>query len=121
MTTFKIKSIKRISVLLCALFLLSNCSGVPLPPEKSNYAGVWESAVMTLIITADGRIEYKRWDGGNNRSISGPIKSYQGDDFEVGIPFISTVFKVEKTPYLAEGTGKWRMVVDGVELVKKEF
>lgn len=106
---------------LMAVFLMINCSGAPLPPDKTNYAGMWESAVMTIAITADGRVDYKRWDGGSNRSISAPIRSYQGDDFEVGVPFFSTVFKVNKTPYIAEGTGKWRMVIDGVELVKKEF
>lgn len=106
---------------LMAMVLMINCSGAPLPSDKTNYAGVWESEVMHLAITADGRVEYKRIDGGGTRSVSGPIRSYQGDDFEVGIPFISTVFKVNKTPYIAEGTGKWRMVVDGVELVKKEF
>ena len=114
------KSAKLI-ILICALFLFTQCSGTPLPPDKKNYAGLWESSVMTLSITPDGRVDYKRWDGGSKRSLSGPIKSYQGDDFEVAIPFISTVFKVNKTPYIAEDTGKWRMVVDEVELVKKEF
>lgn len=110
---------KHLSIFVLTLFCLIQCSGTPVPDDKKDYAGRWESNVMALTITPDGRVEYKRVDGGGSRSVSGPIKSWQGDDFEVGILFFSTVFKVEKKPYQRDG--KMRMVVDGVELTKITF
>jgi hypothetical protein len=49
-------------------------------------------------------------------SATGPVKSFKGDDFVVGVLFITTTFKVQHPPYM-EGN-EWLMVVNGVELKK---
>ena len=111
----KSNSIKRIfSVLIIVLFLIS-CAK-PVPPEKENYVGEWQSKEMYLLILQDGSVKYKRLKGGGTTKVSGPLKEFQGDNFVVGIAFIKTTFIVSKPPY--QENGAWKMVVDGVELTK---
>ena len=96
-------------------FALTAC-GKPVPPEKSSYVGEWRSQTMALLITQDGSVEYKRVDGGVSKSINGPLKGFNGDNFEVGIGPMSTTFVVSSAPYQEDG--KWKMTVEGVELTK---
>ena len=103
-----------IAALLVALTLLA-CAK-PVPPEKSAYVGEWRERTMYLLITKDGSVRYKRLKGGVNTSIQGPLKQFDGNDFEVGIGPIKTTFVVSKPPY--QDGGKWKMVVDGVELTR---
>ncbi|MFV3304838.1 hypothetical protein ACNFBT_06120 [Pseudomonas sp. NY15181] len=105
---------KRIAGLSLVLWLAA--CGEPVPQEHKAYVGYWTSPQMSLLITADGRVAYKRLSGGNSRSIEAPIKSYDADGFSVGIGPFDTHFEVSKPPY-QEG-GRWKMVVDGVELVR---
>ena len=99
---------------LLVLFLAA--CGVPVPPGKSNYVGEWKSVGMSLTVTSDGWVDYKRSSGGLSKSVSGPIKRFDGDDFVVGILFFTTTFEVSVTPHKDDST--WKMVVDGVELTK---
>jgi len=94
---------------------LSAC-GKPVPPEKSAYVGEWREKVMYLLITQDGGVRYKRFKGGANVSVDGPLKQFDGDNFEVGIGPASTTFVVTRPPY--QDGNEWKMVVDGVELTK---
>ncbi len=71
---------------------------------------------MYLLITQDGSIRYKRLKSGVSTSVEGPLKGFDGDNFEAGIGPLSTTFVVSKPPYQEEGV--WKMVVDGVELTK---
>ncbi len=71
---------------------------------------------MDLLITQDGSVKYERLKGGVTTSISGPLQEFQGNDFSVGISFLSSTFVVSKPPYQEDG--RWKMVVDGVELTK---
>jgi hypothetical protein len=103
-----------VSTILLVLFL-SGC-GIPVPEEKSDYVGAWESREMSLLILQDGSVEYKRLKKGGTVSVTGPIQEFQGDDFVVGIAFLKTTFEVSQPPY--EENGEWKMVVDGVKLVK---
>ena len=103
-----------IAALLVALSLLA-CAK-PVPPEKSAYVGEWRERTMYLLITKDGSVRYKRLKGGVNTSIQGPLKQFDGNDFEVGVGPIKTTFVVSKPPY--QDGEKWKMVVDGVELTK---
>lgn len=105
---------KRMAALSLALWLAA--CGEPVPQEHKAYVGYWSSAQMTLLITADGRVAYKRVSGGMSWSIEAPIKRYEADGFTVGFGPFDTHFKVSKPPY-QEG-GKWKMVVDGVELTR---
>jgi hypothetical protein len=99
----------------CVL-LLAACSQ-PLPPTKLSYAGEWQASHVYLLITPDGRVEYKRQRDGGNVSIEAPIKAFEGDNFLVGVGPFTTTFVVSQPPRQGED-GKWKMTVDGVELTR---
>ena len=98
------------------LFLLAAC-GEPLPKSKVGYAGEWQAPSVYLLITPDGRVEYRRQREGGNVSIEAPIKEFEGDNFVVGVGPFTTTFVVSQPPKLGED-GKWKMTVDGVELTR---
>jgi hypothetical protein len=104
-----------LAFLLISTLALSAC-GKPIPPEKSAYVGEWRAQTMSLLIAQDGSVVYKRIKGGATTSVNGPIRRFEGDNFVVGIPLVSTTFEVSKPPY--QEADKWKMVVDGVELTK---
>ena len=101
--------------LLAAAFALSACAKA-VPEDKAPYVGEWRARTMALLITQDGSVSYKRIKGGVTTSVNAPLRQFKGDDFIVGIPLMTTTFEVSKPPY-QEG-GRWKMVVDGVELTK---
>ena len=105
----------RLGLLAAFLFLLQACS-TPLPPEKTDYAGEWQGAGMYLLVTSDGRVEYRRVKGAATTENSGPIKEFVGDDFIVGVAFFTTTFQVQQPPQ--EVNGSWQMVVDEVLLTR---
>ena len=102
-------------ILLAASLALAAC-GQPVPDDKAAYVGEWRAPTMSLRLTKDGRITYKRIKGNSTTSIEGPLRRFEGDNFVVGIPFMSSTFEVSKPPYQEAGT--WKMVVDGVELTR---
>jgi hypothetical protein len=102
--------------LLLFTLLLTACFDKPLPADKKSYAGEWQGAGMTLIITDAGRIKYKRVKGRVTTEIDSPIAEFQGNDFTVGLAPVITTFKVTKPPY--QDDGQWKMVVDGLELIR---
>ena len=71
---------------------------------------------MYLLITQDGSVKYQRIKGGVTKSVTGPIRAFEGDNFTVGLPMIATTFVVSEPPRLVDN--QWRMTVDGVALVK---
>jgi hypothetical protein len=99
--------------LVPALLTLSAC-GQPVPQQKAAYVGEWRAQTMSLTLTQEGRVLYKRVKGSATTSIDAPLRRFEGDNFVVGIPFLSTTFEVSKPPY--EEAGTWKMVVDSVEL-----
>jgi hypothetical protein len=109
------KKFALVALLVIAALTLSAC-GNPVPPEKSAYVGEWRAQTMGLLITQDGSVVYKRIKGGVATSINGPLRGFEGDDFVVGFPFLSTRFEVSRAPY--QEAGKWKMVVDGLELTR---
>jgi hypothetical protein len=102
-------------VIVPALLLLAAC-GQPVPQEKAAYVGEWRSQTMALLLTQDGTVAYKRLKGGVTTSVNGPLRRFDGDNFVVGVPILSTTFEVSKPPY--QEAGAWKMVVDGVELTR---
>ena len=90
--------------------------GKPVPPDKAAYVGEWQHPTMYLLLTQDGSVRYKRIQGGATTAVEGPLKGFRGSNFEVGIGPMSTTFVVTKPPY--DDGGTWKMVVDGVELVR---
>ena len=53
---------------LVAAALLAAC-GQPVPQEKAAYVGQWRSDRMTLRISADGRVDYRRVEGASSTKI----------------------------------------------------
>jgi hypothetical protein len=101
----------RATLILCTL--LAAC-GIAVPEDKSDYIGEWRAVDMGLRITPDGRVEYWRTQGQSKTSVKGPLQSFDGDDFTVGISFMTTTFDVSVPPH--EADGEWTMTVDGVRL-----
>jgi len=115
-----------LSVIVLFLFSLYGCEsnfGIetqPLPPDKLNYEGHWETTGMELIITRDGSLSYEKvGDGGMKTSVNGPIKNFEGDDIVVGVWILTTTFEVQEPPHQEDG--QWVMVVDGTKLYKRKF
>lgn len=96
--------------------LLTAC-GQPVPPDKAAYVGQWKSERMTLRISADGRVDYRRVEGASSTKISAPIQRFDGPHFDVGIGPITTRFTVSSPPE-DDGEGTLRMTVDGVRLTR---
>jgi hypothetical protein len=105
-----------LAAVLLAL-LLAAC-GQPVPADKSAYVGDWRSPEMRLVITREGHVRYERRSGSGRTSIDAPLQGFDGDNFSAGVGFLRTTFVVTKPPY-REGT-LWKMVVDGVEVVRAE-
>jgi len=91
--------------------------GIPVPADRQDYVGTWSGGGISLVILANGRVEYERRRGASTTSISAPLRRFEGDDLVVGIPMFSTRFDVQRRPQL-DSLG-WSMVVDGVELHRK--
>ena len=91
----------------------------PLPAEKIAYAGTWTSADsrVNITITPEGRVEYSNEQPGKSSSVSAPIKSFDGDNFDAGIGPLSTEFKVTQPPK-QDAQGNWFMIIDGHTLAK---
>ncbi len=106
---------KKTLPLLLSAAVLVGCNNA-IPDNKQTYIGDWRSDDMSLLIMEEGDIKYKRQKGKSSTSVKGPIRRFEGDDFIVGVPFVSTTFVVSQPPY--KENGQWVMVVDGVKLVK---
>ena len=102
--------------LLCTC-LLAAC-GKPVPADRQDYVGTWESTTTFLLIDASGRVVYKHKPSpSTSKSLDAPIKAYEGDDFIVGVGPLTTRFVVSAPPHQVEGS--WKMTVDGQELTRR--
>ena len=74
---------------------------------------------MELLITEDGRVDYRRdnENGNGTTSVKAPIKEFVGSNLVVGVGPMATTFVVSAPPHQDGDT--WKMTVDGVELTKK--
>lgn len=104
-----------LAILLISL-MMTACGGITVPADKANYVGQWQGLGMDLTITPDGGVSYKRVSGSGSTSVTAPLQSFVGDDFVVGIWIFTTRFKVDKPPY--QDGGRWKMIVEGVELTR---
>ncbi len=105
-------------ICLSALLLILVACAKPVPPEKAAYVGYWENRTMSLLITQDGSVVYKRIKGGVTTSINAPLQGFHGNDFDVGLGSVKTTFVVSAPPHQVNGT--WKMTVDGAELTKED-
>ena len=98
-----------------SLLLLAAC-GTPVPPEKASYIGHWQNPSVSLLITAEGRVEYRKVRGSTTTSLKAPIKAFTGDNFEAGLGPLATTFVVSQPPHQERRV--WSMVVDGEVLTR---
>ncbi|MES2889913.1 MAG: hypothetical protein V4739_18110 [Pseudomonadota bacterium] len=103
------------ALLLALPAMLFGCSE-PLPPERAAYAGHWPGDGLSLLITQEGEVNYRRVNGSRSIRIEAPLKSFEGDHFNVGVGAMSTRFDVSQPP--RKVGGQWTMVVDGVTLTR---
>lgn len=103
---------------VAAIALVLGACAEPVPAAKRSYVGYWKSEEMALQISADGQLHYWRRRDNKTTNMSVPIKSFHGNNFEAGLGGMTTMFVVSQPPH--EVDGKWKMVVDGVELVKAD-
>ena len=103
----------RFMALLALALLLAGCAK-PLPPQRLDYAGLWQGKGMVLQISADGYVSYKRMHGSTSTSINAPLKEFVDHGFVVGVGFMTTTFDVTQPPH--QENGVWVMEVDGVQL-----
>ncbi len=97
--------------------LLAACTDAgPAAQVPADYVGEWRAPGMHLIIGADGTVDYRRVRAATTTRLTAPIRSFDGDDFEVGVGPLATRFQVSVPPHL-DG-GEWKMTVDGVELTR---
>lgn len=97
--------------------LLAAC-GKPVPADKQDYIGTWESATTSLLIDASGRVVYRHKPSpSSSKSLDAPIKAYEGSDFIVGVGPLTTRFVVSVPPHQVESS--WKMTVDGQELTRR--
>ena len=102
-------------LIVMAVTMVYGC-GIEVPADKAAYVGEWQSREMYLLITQDGSVKYSRLQRGVTKSVSGPIRAFEGNNFVVGVPMITTTFVVSEPPHPVNN--QWKMTVDGVTLVK---
>jgi hypothetical protein len=106
-----------VAALLVATALLGACAK-PIPAEHRALVGAWEGDGMSLEISADGRVAYKRNKAGGNVSIDAPIQEIGPGRFTAGLGPMTTEFKIDRAPRLENGA--WKMTVDGVVLHRRD-
>jgi hypothetical protein len=105
------------AILALALVAVLAACGKPLPADKTNYAGAWRGGPISLLITAEGQVDYKRQENGRSTSINAPIKEFAGANMVVGVGPMATTFVVSVPPH--QQGEVWKMTVDGVELTRQ--
>jgi hypothetical protein len=91
---------------------------VPIPASKMAYIGTWQGTDMNLTIAPDGKIAYKRaYSNKKHVDLSIELVRFNGDNFDAGVGIFNSTFVVSRPP--VESKGKTTMVVDGIELTKK--
>ena len=98
-----------------------NLSKNLLTADKQNYIGEWTNQNTRLSIKPDGTIEYERretvGDTTNTNKVSGPIKSFYGASFMVGVLGQNTQFEVSEAPGQNDD-GTMTMTVNGERLTR---
>lgn len=100
------------------LVILSGC-GESLGEDKLDYVGVWKGGNELIEINEDGSVSYAKVRPNHTETVEGPIKEFTDEGFVVGYLFLTKKFKVDKPPY--QENGKWKMVLNGIEMTKTNF
>ncbi|MBK8937884.1 MAG: hypothetical protein IPM79_09635 [Polyangiaceae bacterium] len=102
------------------IFAMSFGSGPAVPSDKEDYVGCWVGKDVRLKISKDGSINYLKKKGSSSKEINGMhIREWKGDDFVVGVSFMSTKFEVSEPPEKDKDGKRFKMTVDGIDLVRR--
>jgi hypothetical protein len=92
-----------------------------LTEDRQNYIGEWRGENTRLLIKPDGTIQYEReeitGDTTNTNTVSGPINSFSGASFSVGVFGRNTQFEVSESPRQNDD-GTMTLNVNGEQLTK---
>lgn len=92
-----------------------------LTADRQNCIGEWRGENTRLSIKPNGTIEYSReetiGDTTNTNTVSGPINSFSGTSFSVGVLGQNTQFKIAEAPRRNDD-GTMTMNVNGEQLTK---
>ena len=92
--------------------------GKHVPQEKQAFVGQWGADEMSLLITQEGHVVYKRKVGDSgSKAIDAPLEGFEGDNIVAGLGPLKTSFVVSVPPH--RDGGAWKMTVDGVELTRR--
>ena len=91
----------------------------PIPADYSQYTGHWRGDGVRLVLQPDGQANYERVREGSRTRIQGPVHGFDKEGFSIGVGLFSARFKVQQPPHFSQG--RWRMTVDGHELVRVEI
>lgn len=109
-------SVLAITVII-GVILLSASGGGGIPADKQAYIGDWSGDGAALLITPDGKVNWRRKNGSSSSSIDNlPIRRFIGNDFEVGFGPLSTRFTVQRPPQFV--AGRWTMTVEGIQMTR---
>ncbi|HLS83097.1 MAG TPA: hypothetical protein VK016_00315 [Arenimonas sp.] len=119
MNTLAPRAAWRFLLACLAVLLLAGCEQ-PVPEDFRDYVGHWRGEGMLVVISAEGHGHYERIRGRQRTSVEGPVHSFSGEGFRIGIGGLSVSFAVDEPPH-RDSDGRWRMSVDGVELTRLEI
>lgn len=91
----------------------------PIPADYAQYAGHWRGDGLLLVLMPNGQADYEKVSDGARTRIEGPVHSFDAEGFSIGVGVLSVRFRVDEPPHLSRG--RWRMTVDGQELVRVEI
>lgn len=106
------------ALLAWACLALAACRE-PIPADYSQYTGHWRGDGVRLVLQPDGQANYERVSEGSRTRIQGPVHGFDKEGFSIGVGLLSARFKVQQPPHFSQG--RWRMTVDGHELVRVEI
>jgi len=115
-----------LSILILSLGLALGCGGlkqamesmqpVPVDATHMGYVGTWVGGPVTLIISADGMLDYKRKNGATSTTLSAPIQQWGEGSLVAGVGPMTRTFIISETPH--QDGGVWKMTVDGQPLTR---
>jgi hypothetical protein len=71
---------------------------------------------MVVVIEPDGMVGVSRHTDHTNSDLRAPAQAWKPDAVEIGLGGLTTTYRVDEAPY--EKDGAWRMVIEGVPLVR---
>lgn len=109
---------KKIGILsIVGLLLVSCTTGQGIPNNKKEFIWEWRSDTITLIITEEWKLNYKKDSNNSSTSFSWPIQEFTNEYIKAGIWFFSKEFTVDDFPHI-NAEWKTQVMINGETLFK---